>query len=123
MTRLVLVYNAEPGIVAALFDTVHKYASPATYRCRLCAVSYGPVAMHRRWRDYLRKLPMPVEFYHRPDFCAAFPAVAHWSLPLIALADAETIVPLLDARALDAVADLDDLVAQLGARLRAQQVE
>ena len=121
--RLVLVYNAEAGIVAGLMDSIHKLVSPATYPCSLCAVTYGAVAMHARWRDFLRTLPYPTEFYHRPDFRAAFPAAADTPLPLIALAHSDRIVPLLDAVALDAAISLDDLIAALEIRLRDQQVE
>lgn len=117
MTRLVLVYNADAGIIAALFDTVHKYASAATYPCSLCAVTYGPVAMRAKWRTYLRALPLPVDFYHRPDFRAAFPDAAEWPLPLIALARADNLDVLLSARDLDAIGDIGALMRALDARL------
>mgnify|MGYP005610769827 FL=1 len=121
--RLVFVYNANAGLVAGVLDSIHKVASPATYPCSLCAVTYGPVAMRRQWRDYLARLPIPVEFYHRPDFRAAFPAAADMQLPLIGLVDGARFLPLLDAAALDAISSVDDLIAQLAERLRSQQVE
>lgn len=116
--RLVLVYNAEAGIVAAMMDSIHKLVSPATYPCSLCAVTYGPLAMHRRWRDFLRMLPLPAEFYHRPDFRAAFPAAADTPLPLIGVARGGDLEVLLPADELDALADLDALMAALSRRLR-----
>jgi len=115
--QLVLVYNANAGIAAALFDTLHKYVSPATYQCSLCAVTYGPLAMHARWRDYLRALPYPVQFYHRPDFRAAFPDTAAIELPLIACERNGSIVPLLNAAELRALTRLDDLMAALDQRI------
>lgn len=116
--RLVLVYNADAGIVAAMLDSVHKLVSPATYPCSLCAVTYGPLAMRARWRDYLLALQLPVEFRHRPDFRAAYPAAADIDLPLIGLARGGDIEVLLSARDLDDLRDLDALVAALDRRLR-----
>jgi hypothetical protein len=117
--RLVFVYNANAGLVAGLLDSVHKIASPATYPCSLCAVTYGPVAMRRRWRDYLSKLPIHVDFYHRPDFRAAFPAAADWPLPLVAIDRAGSLKLLLGADDLDAMADVGALITALEARLPA----
>jgi hypothetical protein len=122
-SRLVFVYNADVGVVAMLIDAVHKIASPATYPCSLCAVTYGPVAMKRRWRDFLKTLPLPADFYHRQDFHAAYPDSVHWPLPLVGLARAGRLSILLDAGALDAIPDLDTLIAILRERLRDQQVE
>ncbi|TFU05576.1 hypothetical protein EUV02_00605 [Polymorphobacter arshaanensis] len=121
--RLVIVYNANAGLVAAMLDSVHKIALPSTYPCSLCAVTYGPLAMKRRWRAWLQEQPLPVEFYHRPDFRAAFPADADLQLPLIALADGARVLPLLDAATLDAIGSIDDLIAKIDDRLRSQQVE
>ena len=52
-TRLVIVYNADAGLAAALFDAVHKVVAPATYPCSLCAVTYGALTMRPQWRRYL----------------------------------------------------------------------
>ena len=117
--RLVFVYNANAGLLAGVLDSIHKVASPATYPCSLCAVTYGPLAMDRRWRDWLRSLPMPVDFYHRPDFRAAFPAAADWPLPLVAIDRAGSLEVLLGAAELDGIADVGALIAALDARLPA----
>ncbi len=98
--RLLVVYNADAGPLAAAFDFVHKIVSPRTYPCSLCAVTYGAVAMDRRWRDWLRGLGVPVAFFHRQDFHAAYPALAHEPLPLIARDDGGQVTVLLDAAAL-----------------------
>lgn len=117
--RLVFVYNANAGLVAGVLDSIHKVASPATYPCSLCAVTYGLVAMDRRWRDWLRGLPLPVDFYHRPDFRAAFPDAAGLPLPLVALDHAGSLDVLLGAAELDTMADVGALITALEARLPA----
>ena len=115
--RLVFVYNADEGLVAGLLDLVHKTLSPATYQCSLCGVTYGPLGMKARWRDWLKALPYDSAFFHRPDFRAAYPAFARQPLPLIARERAGVLTELLGAAELAALPDLDALIAALDARL------
>lgn len=110
---LLIVYNAGEGLAAALIDAVHKAVSPATYPCSLCAVSYGAVAMRPEWRAYLRALPFPVRFHHRPDFRRAYPALATLPLPAILLDTGEGARVLVDAATLNRIADVPSLIATL----------
>lgn len=115
--RLVFAYNADAGIAAALLDMVHKIASPATYPCSLCAITYGAVSMRRQWRDWLKELPVQPVFHHRPDFRAAYPQASDWTLPLVAVERGTALQPLIAAPELNAIADLGELIALLEARL------
>ena len=115
--RLLLVYNADAGIVAGLFDLVHKIVSPGTYPCNLCGVSYGPMGIKTAWRRHLAALPLPTMFFHRPDFHAAFPAMAAAPLPLIAREEDGGVTVLLDAGALAQLTTVDALIAALDAKL------
>lgn len=116
-SRLLLIYNADAGIVAGLGDLIHKLVSPATYPCSLCGTTYGVLGMDRRWRDWLAAQPLPVAFYHRPDFRAEFPALATEPLPLIGRDDDGSVTILLDAAALAGLPTVDSLIATLTARL------
>ncbi len=117
---LLIVYNADAGPVAAAFDFVHKIVLPRTYPCSLCAVTYGAVAMDRRWRDWLRGLDLGTAFFHRQDFHAAYPALASVPLPLIARDDGGRVTVLLDAAALSGLTSVDALIAALAVRLDLQ---
>lgn len=68
MQRLVMVYNADAGLVNAALDTLHKTFSPSTYDCNLCAITYGAVSMKAEWRRFIDSLDLPVEFLHRDEF-------------------------------------------------------
>ncbi|EAQ27992.1 hypothetical protein NAP1_10373 [Erythrobacter sp. NAP1] len=83
-TRLLLVYNADSGIINALKDAVWKIASPKTYPCSLCAITYGAVLMHNEWRRFLDSLPMEVVFHHKDDFEETFSG-HRIALPTIAI--------------------------------------
>jgi hypothetical protein len=117
--RLILVYNADSGWLNAVKDAVWKVVRPATYPCSLCALTYGWVAMHRRWRRFLDGLAMAKVFHHKDDFAAAYPHI-QVALPAILLAE-EGAPPqvLVTAAELDALADLPALIALVEARLRA----
>ncbi len=115
--RLVLVYNADAGVVAGLFDLVHKTLSPATYPCSLCGVTYGALGMRRQWRDFLATLPGEVAFFHRPDFRAAYPTQAATPLPLIGRDDDGAFEVVLGAAELARLTTVDALIAALAARL------
>lgn len=112
---LVMVYNADEGVAAALFDAVHKLVRPDTYPCSLCAITYGPVSMRGEWRNWLKHQPFAAEFYHRQDFHRAYPAFTDLPLPAILRRDGSALTLLLPAEAMDdslSVSRLIDRVEQ-----------
>jgi hypothetical protein len=111
---LVFVYNAKPGVVAGLMDTIHKTLSPDTYACDLCAITYGAFSMRPEWRDWLKAQPWTAEFAYRDAFRAANAAVAEVPLPAIFTRDASGALTLLvDAPALDAAESIADLIGTI----------
>lgn len=118
-SRLILVYNADSGLLNAAKDAVWKVVRPSTYPCSLCALTYGWVSMHQRWRRFLVGLPQDRVLHHRDDFARAFPGQGT-ALPAILLAgdDAPPQV-LVSAAELDALPDLEALIALVTARLEA----
>ena len=114
---LLIVYNAGEGLFAALGDAVHKAVSLATYPCSLCAVSYGAVRMRPEWRAHLRALPYATRFYHRPDFCRAYPTMAALPLPAILLEDEAGPRVVLDAVTLNTLPDVEALIRALDCAL------
>lgn len=118
-SRLILVYNADSGLLNAAKDAVWKVVRPATYPCSLCALTYGWVSMHRRWRRFLARLREAKVFHHRDDFARAFPG-QEIALPAILLAEDDAPPQVLvSAAELDALPDLEALIALVTARLEA----
>lgn len=115
--RLILVYNADSGLLNAVKDAVWKVVRPATYPCSLCALTYGWVAMHGRWRRFLDRLPFAKVFHHKDDFAAAYPGLTI-PLPAILIAQPGQAPGILVAAAeLDALPDLEALIALVEQRL------
>ncbi|OYZ12894.1 MAG: hypothetical protein B7Y35_15465 [Sphingomonadales bacterium 28-64-96] len=115
--KLVIVYNANEGLLAGAMDSLHKLLAPATYPCKLCALTYGLLSMRGEWRRFLDGLEMETIFHHRPDFRAAFPAAADWPLPLIAVEEDGQLSVLVSAADFAGIADLPQLMAVVAERL------
>jgi hypothetical protein len=114
--RLIFVYNANAGLLAGMMDSIHKLVSPATYVCKLCALTHGLFTMDPRWRDWLRRLPLPATFHHKQDFEMAHPA-ARFALPVILLEQPGNLQEFVSAAEMNACADVDALMTLLGKRL------
>ena len=110
MPTLIFVYNADGGLLNALRDMVHKIASPATYPCSLCTLTYGPFAMRRDWRAFLGTLNCAKLFLYRDEVRKVL-LMDDLALPAILLArgPGEPEV-LISASALDGLPDLVSLI-------------
>jgi hypothetical protein len=114
--KLLFVYNAKAGLVAGMMDSIHKAVSPDTYECSLCAITHGAFTMNKDWRAYLKTLPLPVTFHHRPDFREAYPD-AKVDLPAVLLDRDGALEVVLTAADLKAAPDVNGLSAALDAAL------
>lgn len=115
--RLIIVYNADTGWLNALKEMVLKIVAPASYPCSLCALTYGWVSMRRKWRCFLGRLPYTKVFHHRDDFTVAFPEL-NVALPAILLVEGRPRPQVLvSANELDALDNLDALIALVEKRL------
>lgn len=114
---LVIVYNADEGLGAALFDAAHKLIRPDTYPCDLCAITYGAVSMKEAWRDWLKGQPFPTEFHNRQDFARAYPALSRLPLPAILRRDGDELTLLLAAEDMRADMGVDALITAVESKL------
>lgn len=116
--RLILVYNADSGVLNALKDAVHKVVRPETYPCSLCALTYGRVAMHSDWRRLLFRLPVETVFLHRDEAARALAGVEA-DVPTILLDTGEGAPQVLvPAAELNAMQHRRELMALVLDRLR-----
>ncbi len=112
-TKLLIVYNADGGILNALVHAVHKTVFPATYPCSLCAITYGTVSMRKVWKQFLDSLGMEKVFHHRDDFAADYPG-HEFELPALLIREGDAAPEmLLDPDQLDQMTDVAELIAAL----------
>ena len=115
--RLIFVYNAGGGLFPGLKDLFHKILSPATYTCSLCAVTYGATSMRPEWQQFIKALPVPVNFLHRDEFERDYPQWRSQPLPAaFAVAESGALTPFIRAEEMDA-ADLNGLMKLVQERL------
>ncbi|MEL7319338.1 MAG: hypothetical protein AAFN04_11955 [Pseudomonadota bacterium] len=128
-TRLICVYNADTGLIEALMHAVHKAVRPETYPCSLCALTYGAVSMRGDWKRYWQALDARVDFYHRDDFTQDFPALGtggprEVALPVVLIStDGEEPRVMVSNEELDAMADVDQLMARVNSAMPLEAVE
>jgi hypothetical protein len=115
--KLVIVYNANEGLLAGAKDSLHKLFAPASYPCKLCALTYGLLSMRGEWRRFLDGVGVETIFHHRPDFRTAFPAAADWPLPLIAVEQDGQLAALVSAADFASIADLPAMMELVRKRL------
>ena len=70
--RLIFVYNTSSGKVNAILDSLHKIASPETYDCSLCAITFGKFSENKTWKTFRENSEIDMEFYHRDEFMKQF---------------------------------------------------
>jgi hypothetical protein len=116
-STLIIVYNAEAGMTAAILDSVHKLLSPATYPCDLCALTYGLVRMSPRWKQWLAAQEFGTRFYHRPDFRVAYPTL-DIELPAILFEADGSVREIVSARAMKSIKTVDTLIEQVAYSLK-----
>lgn len=117
MHTLIFVYNANGGLLSAAGDAVHKLASPATYPCSLCALTYGAVSKQPAWRAFLARVGQPSLFLYRDEFRADLDT-RDLPLPAILIGGAGPVPEVLvSASELDGLADLEALITLIEARV------
>jgi hypothetical protein len=114
--KLQFVYAVDGGVVAGLFDYVHKIVKPSTYPCSLCALTYGPTGKRGAWARALAELDLDAEFLHR-DELVRLDGPDHPPLPAVFTVRDGARELLLSKADIDGCRDLDALIALLQARV------
>lgn len=104
--KLQFVYNAETGFFNKMTDFAQKALSPKTYACNLCALTYGTFTIKQEWANYLKKLPLEVEFIYKNEWKFA---QLREQYPLIALQTDDDMKVLLEAAELNSFTTLKQL--------------
>ena len=115
---LIFVYNADSGPISGLFDLGHKILSPSTYQCSLCTLTHGPFTEKEAWTEFRKNMGVPMEFLHRDEFEKKYDL--RFEYPII-LKKNSNIDVLLPKKEIDAIEDLDALIAAVRKRLQEQE--
>lgn len=115
--KLLLVYNADAGLLNAARESLLKVFAPARLECSLCALTHGLFTMHGDWRLFLNSLPVEIGEYHRDEFAESHPG-SGIDLPAILISMGnDTPRVMIGATELDAMAGLDELIERVQDRM------
>ena len=115
--ELIFVYNADSGKLNELKDFVHKVASPKTYQCNLCGLTFGATGMKKDWKDFTDKLGVPVQFLHKDEFSSRF-SIQVETFPAVFLHAGSEISKFIGSDAINAASTLDELITLVKGKVK-----
>lgn len=108
--KLVFVYNADSGMANAFLDSLHKLFNPQTYQCNLCALTHNVFNESEVWKHFREHTDIEMQFLHRDEFRAQFENV-NFELPFIFSYENGTINQVVEAKTIDSLKTVEDLIA------------
>jgi hypothetical protein len=111
--ELVLVYNADSGLVSALADSARKLLR--IKGCTLCSITHGLAGERAEWQECKTAFGAPITYYHRDDVPPQLRQVAADRLPCILARAGSEYVLLMEP---DSLERCNGKVADLRGRLR-----
>ncbi len=106
--QLIFVYNAESGLFNSLSDFAHKILSPSTYKCQLCALTFGNFNMNTEWKKFIKTLPLQVVFLHKDEFISKY-RVSSAGFPSAYIKDDDKIKQIIPATEFQQCKSLEEL--------------
>ena len=119
--ELIFIYNAKSGVVNELIDFAHKIVSPETYDCNLCAISYGPFSMKKKWSTYIETLPFKSTFTYKDKFSKD--GYNNIKFPSVFIRSNEKLDEIISATEIDEIKNLDQLIGLLHQKLYQQGID
>jgi hypothetical protein len=111
--KLIFVYNANSGRINGLIDFAHKNISPNTYKCNLCAITYGNLGMRKEWKNFLEGLEYEVEFLHKDELKDNYPFLVTTKLPVLFIQSGNESKLLIDSKSMNRCTSIEDLKKQI----------
>ena len=108
--KILFVYNADSGMGNLLLDVAHKLISPKTYACNLCSITHHAYGRRNDFREFIEKLPYPVDFLHRDEYEQRYSGRRQY--PFVSLMNSEgDEAGIIEARQINMMKDFDQLRA------------
>ena len=105
--QLIFVYNANSDLFSTVSDFAHKILSPSTYKCELCALTYGNFAIKQDWKAFIESLPLTTIFLYKDEFEKQY-QIEH-DLPAVYLRKHEAIEEIISRPEIEGCRSLDKL--------------
>lgn len=109
--KLILVFDADSGRLAALLESLRKVFGVGG--CALCRITHGLAGERREWKRRRAELGLPVDYLHRDQLRGRLQAAAAGRLPCVLAETVSGPMILLAPEVLERCRNLDDFQAGL----------
>ncbi len=79
--RLILIYNADAGALAALVDSARKVLR--LNGCSLCSITHGLIGEKREWRSCRDEIGVSIDYLHRDEIFGPMKQLVGETLPCV----------------------------------------
>lgn len=116
--RLIFVYNADSGTINAILDSLHKVASPNSYDCNLCALTFGSFTENKTWKNFREHSEIAMEFLHKDEFLDQFGSkwLPEYTFPIILVAQNGELEVFLNSNELNKLETAEALIREITKR-------
>lgn len=108
--KLIFVYNADSNFFSLVKGTAHKLASPETYPCNLCRLTYPFASMNKEWKKFIKSLPYEAIFLHRDEFNEQYPNHKNTQLPAVFIENTSDISLLISNEEISKAKNIAELI-------------
>lgn len=115
--KLLFVYNSDGNFTALVGDTIHKLASPDTYQCNLCRLTYPFVSINAEWKKFVMSLSHEVLFLHRDEFARRYPNYRHMPLPAVFEESSRGLGVLISPKEINKAQNIQELIKIVKSRV------
>ena len=116
--NLIFVYKANSDPISVSLDFIHKIASPQTYSCNLCKITYGNFAMKDKWRSYIDSIDFPVIFLYEDNINNEPEIIKDSPKPSAFIKRNGTVIEFLNKEDINACDNLDELIKLIEHKLQ-----
>ncbi len=79
--RLILIYNADAGMLSALVDSARKVLR--LNGCALCSITHGLSGEKNEWRSCRAEIGVPIDYLHRDEIFGPMKQLVGDTLPCV----------------------------------------
>lgn len=108
--KLIFVYNSDSDLFALIAGAAHKLASPETYQCNLCRLTYPFASVNKEWEKFVTSLPYQAAFLHRNEFNEQYQKQKDIPLPAVFVEDSSGIRLLISDKEINEAKSISDLI-------------
>lgn len=110
--KIVFVYNAKSGIGNSLLDIGHKVLSPNTYKCNLCALTFGLFSENAVWKKYRESSNYELEFLHKDEFEKIYNEKRVYPI-ILGITKDNNLIELIDRERISNIKSVNELIREI----------